>query len=337
MNKILFNKCFWNPILYKNHYKQLKLNNSFVNKVFKKNLRFIYTSFSAGLGGISGTGILKTKQFVQLENQYAHDVLKELQNYHIVPPIELLQLPLLTNNKANDNDINTITPIISEDYNLNEKTTIEILNDFYLIAKYCHNTRICLSHTQFDNFSNKFVENINRFTDDDLIKSIQILNLFPEVETIEKKNFSTIWHELDDECLKRLPNWNIDKILLVCDHWYELRLAKICGFVWESFMKMERRIKSMTPKQLVQTMFYCNLVRKPLINMIDIEKRYLQIINKLSIDEIAIMSIGFFKTQHKIQNKILIYEIYERLIKDIKTIRNIGLVSIIKVIYILQL
>lgn len=78
-------------------------------------------------------------------------------------------------------------------------------------------------------------------------------------------------------------------------------------------------------------MFYLNLSRKATASMFDIEVRFIHYFDELSIDEIGVICIGFFKTETRIHNSKLLEKIYRRTIDSIDDIKGITLVNILKV------
>lgn len=93
----------------------------------------------------------------------------------------------------------------------------------------------------------------------------------------------------------------------------------------------------MTPKQLVQMMFYANTSRKflPTLPMYDIEQEICAYYNDFNINELGIVSLGFFKTQTPIRNQELVKNLYNSVIKEIANINSIELAAFLKVLSIL--
>lgn len=89
----------------------------------------------------------------------------------------------------------------------------------------------------------------------------------------------------------------------------------------------------MTPKQLVQTMFYANTNRKffPTLPMYDIEQEICSYYNDFNIRELGIVSLGFFKTQTPIRSQELVRNMYKSVINEIHNINSIELAAFLKV------
>lgn len=256
------------------------------------------------------------KKFIDQENRYAHKVFEAHSKYPIYN-----NAPLCTVNSVQ----------FKPDQKWYQLSGADILETFKVISKHCAEDGLCISDSRFDAFVDCFTEKCFDLTDDQLVEALRILKHMPETDDINIRNFNELWRCLDDACVHRIQSWDISRILLVCDHWYMLGLARICKFNWEANKKIGRKIRKLPKHQLVQTIFYCNLLRKPIVEMMDFELNMIDCIDKMTIDEIAIMSMGFFKTQTTIKNPELIHAIYKRLIKEVDKVEDICLVNILKV------
>lgn len=89
----------------------------------------------------------------------------------------------------------------------------------------------------------------------------------------------------------------------------------------------------LTPKQLVQMMFYANTSRKylPTLPMYDIEQEICTYYNDFNIRELGIVSLGFFKTQTPIRNQELVRNLYNSVNNKINEISSIDLAAFLKV------
>lgn len=267
---------------------------------------------------------LKAKLFLENENIFAHHVLENsLKPYHLFRP------------KINSNSaVDSLSDGITNPYLPIEAIhhMDEVYNDFRDLIIFCNKTQTCISDERFEDFVKLFGQTCQKLSDDQLLDCLAYFALLPETKSINTKNFLQLWNALDVECCARIDVWNTDKLLMVCDAWYAMKLAKVSTFVFHSLKRMGRRIKNMTAEQLVQSMFFCNIVRKPLLDMYDYEEGFNKVISSMSLKEISIMSMGFFKTQTPIRNPALIDKIYERLIAEIDTVADITLASILKIL-----
>lgn len=211
-------------------------------------------------------------------------------------------------------------------------TTDNILVHLSKIGNYCKNNNVSISDERFDKFVDVWTERCFDFTDDQLAKSIEILRDYPRTSSPNVRNFVELWTALDDACIERIDQWDYDQILLMCDQWYSLHMAKFCQFHLHGFLRIGRKIKKVPPHQLVQVMFYVGVKRKLRMDMFEVEMNLTNCLDELSLNEIAIICTAFFKTGTIIKNTDLLSRIYERLIREIDTVQEVPLVSLVKVI-----
>lgn len=91
----------------------------------------------------------------------------------------------------------------------------------------------------------------------------------------------------------------------------------------------------LTPKQLIQMIFYANTANKFLYKfpVYDIEQEVCSYYNDFSIKELSIVALCFFKAQKPIRYQGLIKQMYTSVINDITNIHNKELTSFLKVLY----
>lgn len=265
---------------------------------------------------------LQRKNFVDTENAYAHSILESNPNY------------IVFRSSTYDADKFPITLDLTADYfaerNWHDQSPAEILKSFHSLVGYCKHTDICLSSGKFDSFVNAFTEKCFEFDDNQLSEALQCMIQLPECPSSTTRNFVECWNSLDDNCVERLKDWQTDHILYVCDLWYQLRLAKMNTYNWHAIKKLGRKLQRLSPSQLVQSMFYCNLLREPMVEIFDFEHNLAKCIAQLSLDEIGVMCMGFFKTQTSIKSAALVQTIIERLLSEIGTVSDITCVNLMK-------
>uniref|UniRef100_A0A1B0FIJ7 RAP domain-containing protein n=1 Tax=Glossina morsitans morsitans TaxID=37546 RepID=A0A1B0FIJ7_GLOMM len=265
------------------------------------------------------------KIFKDHENIYAHQVLEQSAN-----PYQLFALHKQEHIAYTDLDESMLS------LKSNEKITKDelkiLFENFKAVAFYCKGTNSRISDQRFKAFISRYCAAIPLLSHEQLLESLRLLLILPKEETVRSDNFIELWNALDVECCRRIEDWDTDELLLVCDAWYKLDLARICEFVKEALRKMGRKVRKMTASQLVQTMFLCNVMRCSLYEMMDFEVNLVRYIHTMSLDELGVMSMGFFKTQTPLRNPELLDNLYKRLIDELDTAKDITLVAILKVL-----
>lgn len=285
---------------------KLPIESCFIHKIIKN--RQFQTSAS-----------VREKVFINYENIFAHSILERNEKCCVLRGEQNIE----NDQKCVDIDFNR---------NWSSLTTDDILEHLRMIGSYCKNNGVMLSDERFDKFVDICTERCFHFTDDQLIKSLQILIHYPQTRTPKSRNFVELWSALDEACVERIGQWDFDKILYLCDHWHMLNLGRLNLFNMKGSLKIGRKLRKLPSHQLVQIMFYVNIKRSPLVEMFEFETNLMKSIDELSLNEIAIMCMGFFKTQTKLKTPDLVANIFKRLIGEIDTVEDIPFVCIIKVI-----
>ncbi|XP_061393204.1 FAST kinase domain-containing protein 5, mitochondrial-like [Musca vetustissima] len=260
------------------------------------------------------------KIYMDRENLHAHQVLEES-----LKPYQIFATDVRLHPDSKSIELQEIVKCLPEN-----ASTSEVFAQFQRVCEYCHNTNSLISNNAFTAFVQQFCDRIHLLSDEELRGSLKALTLLPQEENVRVQNFVELWNILDIECCRRIEKWSTDELLLVCDAWYSLNLARICEYVWEALRKLGRKVIKMQPSQLVQTMFFCNIMRRTVFDMFDFEVNLAKCAKDMTLGELGVMSMGFFKTQTPIRNPELINYIYERLMQELDTVDEITFVAILK-------
>lgn len=230
--------------------------------------------------------------------------------------------------KQNENCLDSTT---SE--NLDKKSAVELLQIFKTLSYKCVETGSHLAEEVHDDLVQNLLRVMSDFDDDQLAEFMKDMARFPSTPSPRSRNFLDLWSTIDVLCYNRSlgPTWDVVKLLQFCFFFVQLDLARLTDFPRKAVSKIFRRANRLLAKELVLASFFLTITRSKL-PMVQVEMKFAQHIDKLSINEIAIIGLAFFKTETKIQNDALIEKIYKKLIKEIGTIEDIPLVNILKVL-----
>ena len=263
---------------------------------------------------------MQAKIYLDRENIHAHQVLESsLKTYQIFPDY------------VPEVKVNTLTADITGSKQMSVASVEQMFNNFKRLCCYCRQNNIFISEAQFADFTKLYCDKIHLLSDDHLRDSLSLLALLPTEPSVRSPNFVELWNTLDVECCRRIEKWKTDELLLICDAWYKLNLARICEFVWEALRKLGRKVIKMEPSQLIQTMFLCNVMRRSVFDMFDFEVNLAKCAHEMTLAELGVMSMGFFKTQTPIRNQELLTYLYRRLIDELHTVDDITFVAVLKV------
>ncbi|XP_059060054.1 uncharacterized protein LOC131853231 isoform X2 [Achroia grisella] len=306
----IFFKVSRNLYAHKFVYKMIICNES---KRLKNNLRYFYYNTN-----------LRVKMFLEHENKYAYEIM-ESKGY------------TMSITKNNEN-INQYTPIsenqfnelIQENWSL--KTPEQLFDYFPKLASYCTRNGMCISNKIFDTFVDHFTDNIKFATDKQLVSLFYSACQWPETESIRTRNYIEIWAALDEECLNRMKEWSLDQLLSFISLFYMLNVTRYSDFSLKSLQKLATKSKQLTTSQLVQTLFFVGILRKPPFDMHFLEVCFDNTFSDYTIDDIAIISMGFFKSKTPLRSVDLVCKIIDKVIENAADIHEVSLAALLKII-----
>lgn len=260
------------------------------------------------------------KMYMEYENKYAYDIMR---NKGYVVDIE-------TAKETTPMNKDTLHELLQE--NWSKKQPSEIFEAYTKLSAYCSENIMCISNTMFDNFIDDLTDNINKATDTELVSLFYALNMWPETESIRTRNLIEVWAALDDACFERLKRWSPNETLSFIALFFMLNVSKVSDFCKKGLIKLAYRAKVLTPEQLVQTMFFVGIQRQSPHDMHNLEVCLSNNFSQFSVDELAIMSMGFFKSKTPIRSVELVKNIIHKIMDDPKNIHEVSLAALLKVI-----
>ncbi|XP_016942398.2 FAST kinase domain-containing protein 5, mitochondrial [Drosophila suzukii] len=266
------------------------------------------------------TNVAQARIFADRENQFAHGILMDsLKPYAILRPRDSAWQDLPATEGFMRPPIGNANPA-------------DLYADFLGLVRHCIRLELQISDARYDEFTRFFCEQLHRLTDEQLVGSLSALAELPTPESTKTHNYMELWNTLDIECCRRIERWSSEQLLLVSDAWYRLGLVRIGEYVWLAVKKLGRKLRKLPPEQLVHSMFLCNLLRRPVFEMFDFELNLARCVDQMTLPELGVMAMGFFKTQTPIRNPELLAQIYQRLGSELDTVEDIPLVALLKVL-----
>ncbi|XP_018328686.1 FAST kinase domain-containing protein 5, mitochondrial isoform X3 [Agrilus planipennis] len=311
---------YFRSVLLKTFNKaQLKLTNYSVYNKPK------YTSviiFSEQRRTFSVSTFLTSKLFTEHENDFAFQVMKKIS----LPRLENFQL------KSPNEAISSL-----EKFNghLNQewrsKTASEIIQCFIDCLDYCVNNNITVADPRFDKLVDGLVDHVEHINDEELSQLLQCLTKYPSTDSHKSHNFHDIWSALDDLCCWKLPTWTLEKMFHFAELWYNLRLGRISRYNSQFVKYLHENSSKLNGTHLICTCFYLNLCRNFEFAK-DFESQLEDYIDSFSIDEMAVVSMGFFKSRTPIQSKTILNNFIRKIKRERSKIKDISLSAILKLL-----
>lgn len=257
------------------------------------------------------------------ENGHCHSIMQSI-------PLYENNLIISISKKIEDQliDAKTFEDVLRKNWRADSATNIT--EAFKQLCHYSRVNDIPLSDTRFDKLVDGLMDKCRDLTDDELSELLYCISQYPKCDSPSSHNIHDIWSALDDMCCQRVLDWSVPKMLLFADHWYKFGLAKYGDYMFLAIKRLCRRINNLSPTELTQTLFYIN-VRRKYYSMFDFECRLEQCISELSLDELAIVSMAFFKTETSIKGTFILSHMLNKLLEQSSSVHEITLTAILKV------
>lgn len=260
--------------------------------------------------------------FVQTENIFGHEVMeKQREKYSLAKKI-VFPVSSISSSEFNK--------LLEE--NWTDKKPEEVIAAFEKLSDYAYCNKYKIDSNQLDAFIDALADNMDEFNDDQLDSVCRNLMKWPQTESVAVRNYIEVWGSLDDVIMKKLTNWDIEKVLMFADNLYNLHLVRRSDFMWKALNKAIGKVMKLSPQQLVQSMFYVATYRRSMKNIFDFEIQFGRLFDNLSLDEIGVISMGFFKSKTPLRNVEIISRMIDKVTKEADTVHEITLCSILKLI-----
>lgn len=304
-------RCYWNFQTY----KYIPVQNNFAGKLLTCQ---VYGQFKTVI-----TNSTKSENELT-ENAYAHAVLESNPLYTAT-----LAPRAIETEEVSDDEFQNM---IRKDWDSQSAESVFI--GFKKIVMFSSKKQHSVKEETFGGVVKALTQKCSQLNDNDLIGILAYLRQWPQAEKPYSQTYVELWNVVDKQCLLRMGNWDRSKLLFVADHWYLLNLGKKSEFMWHSTVRLSRRPEKLTSSQLVQCMFYINIRRKfpPHISVYDFEYSLENCLDQLTLDDLGILAMGFFKSKKPIRSQNLLTELMRRIINSVNTIHEITLTALLKVI-----
>jgi hypothetical protein len=263
---------------------------------------------------------LQMKMYMEHENRYAYRI---MENKGYVENIYTAKkdIPITTD------EFNSLTK-----ENWSNKSSKQLFEVFPTLATYSSAKGLCISNKTFDSYIDDLSDNIRHASDEELRSLFYSLLKWPETPSIRTRNYIEVWVALDDECLKRMHKWSTGEMLSYISLFYMVNVTRVSDFPLKALNRMASKAKQLTPSELVQTMFFISTIRKAPFDIHNLELHLANNFGEYSLDELAVMSMGYFKSKTPIRNPDLIIQIIKKIISDGKDIHEVSLAALLKII-----
>lgn len=152
-------------------------------------------------------------------------------------------------------------------------------------------------------------------TDAELLLVFYNLRRFPRRPRPNDKAYRQIWQPLDDICYARSfeRGWTLEYMFNLADLMFTAGISMHSGFHWYLLKKLYRRVDHLSKEEFIRMMFCFGGVRSlpDNLSIYNIEYNLPKFIDELTPEEIAVVSVGFFRTKTYIRNQDVVAKMLE--------------------------
>lgn len=149
-------------------------------------------------------------------------------------------------------------------------------------------------------------------------------------------NFCALWNHLDLLCQQKCKDWTKSQLLILCDHWHRLNVLRIGYFGKTALYRLLKKSRTCTTPEIVQSLFYINIRRyfHPEIDKVNLQVHLVTLVSALSLEEVGICAMAFFKTKTRIVSYSLMEMMIRKFITGAETVNFFSLTCLLKVGFI---
>ncbi|XP_068629636.1 FAST kinase domain-containing protein 5, mitochondrial-like [Battus philenor] len=297
-------------LLHSNYRNQVKNVVDKRNNVIFSQRRYLYSSSK-----------FCVKMHMEHEYNYAYSIM-ENKGY---------ALKINFDDKMRSSSVHSLQDLLSQ--NWSQEKPKKIFETFPLLGQVCSEQNLCISNKIFDDFIDNLTDNLADASDEELKSVFYSLLNWPQVKYNRTRNFIEVWVALEDECLKRLKHWTYDEMLMFVTLFYMLNIIRVSDFPHKCLLRLASKAKHLTPAQLVQCMFFIGVRKYSPDNVHNFEVCISENFDKFTIDELAIISMGFFKGKTPIRNINFVENIINKMKENSSQIHEISLIALLSIIH----
>lgn len=258
------------------------------------------------------------------ESGFAHNIMTEFSDKYVIAKKNVAPFKVISRNDLLKPNLDIAQ--------WNSKTSTEIVEYLKSLCNYAAIDGVDLYLKTFNSFFIKLGEIIKELNENELGIVITSLNNLPRAQDMDNRNIiNSLYRELDNAMINKMKDWNSNKLLLFSDYVYNATVPKK-HLKYTSLALDKLACNKLTSQQLVQTLFYVSTWRGQPNNILNLEKNFKNCLNTLTIGEIAICCMGFFKSKTRLTDDIIVEKLIDKIIAEADTVSDIALSAILKLI-----
>lgn len=187
---------------------------------------------------------------------------------------------------------------------------------FRTMLSYSKAEQIPLTNECFDQFIDRFIVQMSRFSANQLLRAVQMFaQAKPTRELMVQRNYVELHRAFDRQSTIQLANLHINQCLFLCSIWLEITFHRKTHFAVCVSRLFNRRFPSMTVSELALAAYYLTRLSRPVDEIRELENHFDKAIDEMTIVDIAMMAWAFERNEAKIENMKLRDKLFTHLAK----------------------
>ena len=217
--------------------------------------------------------------------------------------------------------------------NLSKNQSENSVENLLVELEFFANSKSSIKFEKFSDSFHKTVENLQHFTDDQLINLLEILQRIV-TETAEyraedsfKDDLHNVLTQLDEICCERGRIWSQHQLLKACHLWFKTKFYS--KFIEGALSKLRRGFLKLPKDIFIETLFYLTTCRRN-IPLTFLEVRMNGMFDELTTNEIGIFCMSLYKNDVWIKEILTVHKLYDKAFAEIESIAEITLQYFLK-------
>lgn len=195
-----------------------------------------------------------------------------------------------------------------------EINATNLINAFEKMVKYSKTNSVSLTDERFDQFIDRFIACMTKFTSNELLRALQLFaNAELTKELMVQRNYVELHRAFDRQSTIQLAEMHANQFLFLCSIWLEIPWHTKTYFTVCISRLINRRFKTMKSTQLSLAAYYLSRLQRPVDEIREIEDYFNSNFDKMQIEDMAMMAWAFEKNAAKLQNVELRDKFFEYL------------------------
>lgn len=281
-------------------------------------LKYLYDSNNLSYSQANVSKRPYITEFVPHENNHAEMILRKSEISS-----NTLSMPL---SDEEHSQISDAVSLMERDWSSMDNE--EFAKNFKILSFYARENQITMEDLDYRGIFKILASRCSSFSDEELQCLLSCLELW--MGNRRQIPYIDLSEAVDDECLRRMDHWSVDRLLLINDRLHKLGMIRTSKFSSTSLRTLSAKLHGLSPANLVHLAFLLKVGPKMLIDLQNFEHCLNKCIDRLTAEELGIIAIMFFRYQYSIKSEDLLLKIFRIVQDNVHTISDISLSSCLK-------